>query len=220
MTPSRSSRSTRRFTAGTESETRPPMSASVRFPSSRSSARIFRSVSSSGFIVARIVPFLASMLRAGRAGDQTRAMAIAQSQSTREHVRLDGRSLTIEDLLGVARHGRHAAVAPAALERMEASRDLKVDLIAREIPIYGVTTGFGDSAHRQVSPDRAAGLQQSVVRHLGTGTGRIADAEVTRGTMLLRANCLAKGNSGVRTDVVKRLLHLLNHGVLPRIPER
>ena len=147
-------------------------------------------------------------------------MAIAQSQSTREQVRLDGRSLTIEDVVAVARHGREAALAPAAVERMEASRDLKEDLIAREIPIYGVTTGFGDSAHRQVSPERAPGLQQSIVRHLGAGTGRIADPEVTRGTMLLRANCLAKGNSGVRTDVVERLLHLLNHGVLPRIPER
>src|SRR5690242_13736183 len=104
-------------------------------------------------------------------------MAIAQLPSTRDSVQLDGRSLTIEDVVAVARAGRQAGLAPAAVERMGASRDLKLDLIEREIPIYGVTTGFGDSAHRQVSPERAPGLQKSIVRHLGAGTGRIADPE-------------------------------------------
>ena len=97
---------------------------------------------------------------------------------------------------------------------------LKHDLIAREIPIYGVTTGFGDSAHRQIAPEKAAQLQQNMLRFLGAGTGQIASPEVTRATMLLRANCLAKGNSGVRLELVERLLELLNHDVLPLIPER
>ena len=107
-----------------------------------------------------------------------------------------------------------------AARRVEAARALKQDLIAREIPIYGVTTGFGDSAHRQIAPEKAAQLQQNMLRFLGAGTGQIASPEVTRATMLFRANCLAKGNSGVRLELIERLLTLLNHDILPLIPER
>ncbi len=135
-------------------------------------------------------------------------------------VDLDGRSLTIADAVRLARHGGHCALTPDAEQRIEQSRALKHELIAREIPIYGVTTGFGDSAHRQISPDRAARMQQNMLRFLGAGTGPVASREVTRATMLMRANCLAKGNSGVRLELVQRLLGLLNHDVLPLIPER
>src|SRR5919197_6362295 len=93
-------------------------------------------------------------------------------------------------------------------------------MIRREIPIYGVTTGFGDSAHRQIAPSKTAALQHNLLRDLGCGTGQIASPEVTRATMLLRANCLAKGNSGVRVELIERLLALINHDVLPLIPER
>ena len=101
----------------------------------------------------------------------------------------------------------------AATRRVEAARALKGDLIAREIPIYGVTTGFGDSAHRQIAPEKAAQLQQNMLRFLGAGTGQIASPEVTRLTMLFRANCLAKGNSGVRRELIEQLLTLLNHDI-------
>src|ERR671930_823762 len=133
---------------------------------------------------------------------------------------LDGRSLTIADAVHVARRGGCCALAPEAAERVERTRALKHDLIAHEIPIYGVTTGFGDSAHRQISAAKAARLQQNLLSVLGCGTGPIASPDVTRATMLLRANCLAKGNSGVRLELVERLLDLLNHDVLPLIPER
>src|ERR671936_2304575 len=133
---------------------------------------------------------------------------------------LDGRSLTIADAVRFARRGGHCALAPEAVERVERTRALKERLIAREIPIYGVTTGFGDSADRQISPARAARLQQNLLRVLGCGTGPVASPEVTRATMLLRANCLAKGNSGVRRELIERLLLFLNHDILPLIPER
>src|SRR4051794_12844552 len=141
-------------------------------------------------------------------------------QPTGVHVDLDGRSLTIEQAVKFARFGGRAVLSPAAARRVEATRELKQDLIAREIPIYGVTTGFGDSAHRQIAPDKAARLQQNMLRFLGAGTGQIASPEVTRATMLFRANCLAKGNSGVRLQLIEQLLTLLNHDVLPLIPER
>ncbi len=133
---------------------------------------------------------------------------------------LDGSSLTIADAIEVSRRGRLVGLSERAAGAVRASCDLKHDLIAEEIPIYGVTTGFGDSAHRQVSAAKTSQLAMSVIRFMGCGTGPIAPPEVARVTMLLRANCLAKGNSGVRVELVESLLELLNHDVLPFIPER
>src|SRR3954470_19437987 len=141
-------------------------------------------------------------------------------QDTGVHLDLDGASLTIKDAARLARHGGRVTLAPEAARRIQATRELKRDLIAREIPIYGVTTGFGDSAHRQIAPEKASALQQNMLRFLGCGTGQIASPEVTRATMLFRANCLAKGNSGVRRELIEALLTLLNHDILPLIPER
>jgi phenylalanine ammonia-lyase len=139
---------------------------------------------------------------------------------TDSRLEIDGGSLTVEDVVRVARSGGKAALSPDAVGRIEASRELKHAMIEREIPIYGVTTGFGDSAHRQIAPAKAAKLQQNLIRGLGCGTGQTASPEVTRATMLLRANCLAKGNSGVRLELIERLLAFLNGGAVPQIPER
>src|SRR5919109_5386366 len=113
------------------------------------------------------------------------------------HLDLDGTHLTIDEAVSLARHGGRCTLSPEAARRVQATRALKQSLIAREIPIYGVTTGFGDSAHRQISPAKASRLQQNILRFMGVGTGPIAPPEVARVTMLLRANCLSKGNSGV-----------------------
>src|SRR6185437_14470009 len=72
----------------------------------------------------------------------------------------------------------------------------------------------------QISPVKTAELQRNLLRFMGCGTGPITPPEVARVTMLLRANCLAKGNSGVRPRVINGLLDLLNHDIVPLIPER
>src|SRR5579871_6044627 len=133
---------------------------------------------------------------------------------------LDGAALTIADTLDVSRGHRTVTLSEHAAEAVRASRALKHELIDREIPIYGVTTGFGDSAHRQIAPAKTSQLQQNILRFMGVGTGPIAPPEVARVTMLLRANCLSKGNSGVRVELIERVLDLLNHDVTPFIPER
>src|SRR5947209_6949153 len=123
---------------------------------------------------------------------------------------LDGATLTIADALEVSRRGRTVRLAESAAQAIRTCRELKVSLISEEIPIYGVTTGLGDSAHRQVSSAKSARLQRNLIRFLGCGTGPITAREVVRVAMLLRANCLAKGNSGVRVELVGPLLELLN----------
>src|ERR1700684_2203840 len=140
--------------------------------------------------------------------------------SSRTVLELDGASLTVRDALEVSRRGRAVQLSERAARAGSASKQLKDELIAKEIPIYGFTTGFGDSAHRQISPGKAARLQQNILRFMGVGTGPIAPPEVARVTMLLRANCLSKGNSGVRTELIEHVLELLNHDVTPFIPER
>ncbi|TWV33800.1 aromatic amino acid lyase [Streptomyces misionensis] len=135
---------------------------------------------------------------------------------------IDGKSLTLDDVAAVARPGRalglvHTDVAQKAVKR---SRDLKLDLIATGQPIYGVTTGFGDSVVNQIAPQKAAELQRHLVTYHLNGTGPLAPAEVVRATLLIRANCLARGNSGVQPDVIGLLLDFLRHDILPRVPER
>src|ERR687884_1664067 len=91
---------------------------------------------------------------------------------------LDGRSLTIEDVVRFSRRREYGScvLSAEAVEKIRVTRQLKRDLIEREVPIYGVTTGFGDSAHRQIAPAKAARLQQNMLRFLGAGTGPIASA--------------------------------------------
>lgn len=135
-------------------------------------------------------------------------------------LQIDGATLTIRDALAVSRRQHGVVLSPHARAAVNASESLKEALLAGETPIYGVTTGFGDSAHRQISSGKAGQLQQNMLRFLGCGTGPAASPEVTRVTMLLRANCLSKGNSGVRVELIERLLGLLGADVLPVIPER
>jgi phenylalanine ammonia-lyase len=133
---------------------------------------------------------------------------------------LNGAGLTITDALDVAHRRRVVRLADRAAETVRTCRELKLALIAEEIPIYGVTTGVGDSAHRQVSSAKTAKLQKNLLRLLSCGTGPTTPREVVRVAMLLRANCLSKGNSGVRVELIERMLDLLNHDVIPLIPER
>src|SRR3954454_16363834 len=109
---------------------------------------------------------------------------------------------------------------PAAADRVERSVALKHELIASRQPIYGVTTGFGDSVRRQISPEKAAALQQNMILFHLNGSGPTASPEVARATVLLRANCLARGYFRVRRSVIEFLLALLDHDILPLIPER
>ncbi|SEM10468.1 HAL/PAL/TAL family ammonia-lyase [Streptacidiphilus jiangxiensis] len=138
-------------------------------------------------------------------------------------ITLDGRSLSSREVAWSARGD--AAANPVRLSeesrvRMRASVALKHTLLEQEIPIYGVTTGFGDSCSRQISPDKAAELQRNLVLYHLNGTGPAAVREVARATMLIRANALSRGPSAIRPEVVETLLAHLGRDVLPLIPER
>jgi histidine ammonia-lyase len=136
-------------------------------------------------------------------------------------VELDGDSLTLELIERVALDtGVRVAVATRARERMLRSRAIVDEALESGRPIYGVTTGFGRLADVAVDQDRIGALQLNLIRSHACGVGPPFDPEVVRAVMVLRANVLAKGYSGVRPELVELLVEMLNRRVHPIIPEQ
>ncbi len=133
---------------------------------------------------------------------------------------LDGRSLTLDDLDAVCLHGARVDVAPHARVAVDASRAAIEAILAAGETVYGVNTGFGHLAHVRVGPADLARLQQNLLRSHAVGVGGPFGPETTRAIMLLRANVLAAGHSGVRAVVLDTLLALLNEGIDPWLPRQ
>src|ERR1700753_1665292 len=134
---------------------------------------------------------------------------------------LDGASLTTRAVAAAARAGSpEVQLSDTAVTQMEAALPLKWSLIEQGVPIYGVTTGFGDSCIRQIGADKAHELQRNLVMYPLTGTATAAPPEVARAPMMIRANSVSRGTSAIRPEVVRTLLEQLSHGITPRIPER
>ncbi|MEX0900459.1 MAG: histidine ammonia-lyase [Gammaproteobacteria bacterium] len=135
-------------------------------------------------------------------------------------MKLDGVSLTLDELSRFEVQRPTVALADEARERMVES----VETVRRAVDggrvAYGITTGFGAFARKHISKDQVAALQYNLVRSHACGVGKPLAAPIVRRMMLLKANSLAVGASGIRAEVVDVLLALLNHDVLPRIPER
>jgi histidine ammonia-lyase len=133
---------------------------------------------------------------------------------------IDGNTLTIEDVHRVAAERLRVSLHPDAIARMSRSRGVIEAIIREGRAVYGVSTGFGKLADVHVGHDQITPLQQNLVRSHAAGVGEPFSEDEVRALMLLRANVLAKGLSGVRPLVAERLCDLLNHDVYPIIPCR
>ncbi len=133
-------------------------------------------------------------------------------------IQVDGETLKIEDVVAVVREGAAAVLTDEARERIRRSRQAVEQLLAEGRVVYGVTTGFGHFRDRAIAPEERAQLQRNLLRSHAVGVGEPLPAEVVRAMMLIRANTLAKGYSGVREETVDALLALLERGVHPRVP--
>src|SRR5579862_7087104 len=133
---------------------------------------------------------------------------------------LDGQPLSLAQLEEVARNNRVVSLAPAARDRVNASRALIEQILAAGETVYGVNTGFGRLSDVRVPDDQLDQLQVNLVRSHAGGVGTPLSIEESRAMMLLRANVLAKGTSGCRTAVPELLIDMLNSGVSPVIPEK
>ncbi|HWW51996.1 MAG TPA: histidine ammonia-lyase [Verrucomicrobiae bacterium] len=132
-------------------------------------------------------------------------------------IQIDGENLTLEELYRVVFDGAQAEIAPAARERMNESRALIERLAESNTPVYGVNTGFGKMATARISRNEIRQVQINLVRSHACGVGRALSEHATRAMLVLRANAIAKGFSGVRPIVVETLVAMLNRGVHPVI---
>ena len=134
---------------------------------------------------------------------------------------LDGSRLAIEDVCSAARaRTAQVTLAAAAIERMQSSRILVERLAEGDEPIYAVNTGVGLLADVRIARDRLDQLQRNVIRSHAVGVGDPLPPEVVRAMMLIRANVLAKGLSGIRPLIAQRLCDLVARGVTPVVPSQ
>ena len=133
-------------------------------------------------------------------------------------LRIDGNSLTIADVVSVARRETPVALDRASEQLVRAAAKLVAEVADGDTPVYGINTGFGDLSQVRIARGDLATLQLNLLRSHAAGVGDPLPQDVTRAILLLRANTLAAGRSGVRPDTIDLLLGLLNRGVHPVIP--
>ena len=135
-------------------------------------------------------------------------------------LRIDGHSLTLDDVVAVAVERKSVELSPVARARMQEAHDVVSALVARNAVAYGVTTGFGKLSDVAIPAERLGELQVNLVRSHAAGVGPLLDEREARAMMLLRANVIAKGFSGARPALVDLLAGMLNAGLYPPIPEQ
>jgi histidine ammonia-lyase len=135
-------------------------------------------------------------------------------------IALTGNDLTFAQLHDVALRGEPVHLDDSATQRMNASRAVVDRLVASGATAYGINTGFGKLASVRISAEQVRQLQVNLVRSHSCGVGAPLSEAETRAMMLLRANALAKGLSGVRPLVVETLCKMLNSRVHPVIPSQ
>ena len=133
---------------------------------------------------------------------------------------IDGRTLTYEDVVAVARGYKSVDIASEVRDQVERTRRVLEDILAQDRVIYGVNTGFGHLASVRISDEELCKLQENLIISHAAGTGDPFPDEVVRAMILLRANSLARGLSGVRYELIEALVSLANHDICPIIPEQ
>lgn len=147
-------------------------------------------------------------------------MSIETTRIAPPPVTIDGGSLGLEQFDAVARRGASCVLARSARAKVEAARVAVHRILDAGGAVYGVNTGFGDLARVRIAADRIVTLQRRLILSHASGLGEPLDDETVRGMLLLRANTLARGHSGVRPHVIEALIALLDAGVLPVVPSR
>lgn len=135
-------------------------------------------------------------------------------------VNLKGEGLTLEDIINVAYNDYKVCLTEEAKEKVKKSRAIVDDIVDKNKIVYGITTGFGKFSDVTITGEQCKTLQRNLIISHACGVGRKFPKEVVRTIMLLRANNLSKGYSGIRLSVLETLLDMLNKGVHPSIPEK
>jgi histidine ammonia-lyase len=135
-------------------------------------------------------------------------------------VLIDGNGLTLMDIVKVARHYEQVALSKTARKAVEESRLSLESIVTTDRPVYGINTGFGIFSDQRIPWSDSATLSRNLILSHAVGTGQSLAEEVVRAAILVRANTLAKGYSGVRVEIVEILIAMLNARVTPVIPSQ
>ncbi|MEM2691842.1 MAG: histidine ammonia-lyase [Candidatus Bathyarchaeia archaeon] len=135
-------------------------------------------------------------------------------------VQIDGETLTIEDVVEVAYERAKVSIPESVKAKVKRSRQVLESLLEKGETIYGVNTGFGALSNTVIPREKLKQLQVNLIRSHAAGVGKPLSKEIVRAAMLLRANTLAKGFSGVRLEALETLVEMLNKGVHPTIPAK
>lgn len=135
-------------------------------------------------------------------------------------LRIDGNTLKIENVEAVARHGEKVSLSKESRVRVKASREAVEAIVRHEKMAYGIKTGFGELANVAIPGTDLLKLQLNLIRSHATGLGDPLSEDEVRAALLVRANALAKGYSGVREELLDMIAELLNRGVHPVVPSR
>ena len=140
-----------------------------------------------------------------------------------EQVRLNGKSLSIAEVYRIA-WGKAEdfclTIAPNSLEQMKKSREFVFHIVEEGRPVYSINTGFGALSEKRIKEKDLTQLQYNLIRSHCTGVGAPFDRATSRAIMLLRANCLVSGLSGIAPEIVQLLLDFLNADIYPVIPSK
>lgn len=130
---------------------------------------------------------------------------------------INGEELSIQQVIDVVRNFQQVVLDQNAIKKIEDSRRLVEEILERQEVVYGITTGFGKLADVMISPEQVAELQKNLIFSHACGVGDVLPKEVVRAMMLLRANALAKGYSGIRRKTLELLIEMLNLDIVPVI---
>ena len=133
---------------------------------------------------------------------------------------VDGSALTIEDVVAVADGRASVETGPNLASSMSPSKALVDSVVADDLIVYGVTTGFGALANTHIPPGRAAEMQLDLLRSHAAGVGPLLSRRVVRAMLVCRARTLAQGFSGVRPVLVERLIEFLRRDIVPAVPSQ
>jgi len=135
-------------------------------------------------------------------------------------VSIDGYGLNYNEVARVARHNEKVEISEEGIENIRKSRSNLEAILKTEHPVYGINTGFGIFSEQRIPNKDIIKLSRNLILSHAAGTGAALPEEVIRAAMLVRANTLAKGYSGVRLELVQTLVDMLNKGVTPVVPEQ
>ncbi len=133
---------------------------------------------------------------------------------------IDGNSLTLDQIIKVSREFYEVELSTEAIQRVNNNREVVNRYVEQEKVVYGITTGFGKFSDVVISKNETENLQRNLIISHACGVGDPLEEDVVRAIMLLRANALAKGYSGIRLNTLNTLIKMLNSRVHPIIPEK